>query len=98
MSSDTTAKVAARFAAAKEHKGEGQEFYELLDKEWNSVKYDPETRKGWANAGSLGRIEFQESGSDPAVIVRTESLRFKSNPKTMMKILEALKKAINMSD
>ena len=80
-----------------EYKGEGQEMFELLEQEWNTVKFDPEKASGYAMAGSLGRIEFSESGSDPAVIVIiAKPLRIKGHPKEVMKSLEQIAKAIDI--
>jgi hypothetical protein len=80
-----------------EYKGEGQEMFELFDAEWNTVHYDEEKRTGWAQAGSLGKVEFSESGNDPAVWVTvTKPLRFKGKPKDVMEALETISKAIDI--
>lgn len=80
-----------------EYKGEGQEFFELLEQEWNTVHYDADKGTGWAQAGSLGKIEFNESGNDPAVIVTiAKPIRMKGRPEDVMKALEQIAKAIDI--
>lgn len=80
-----------------EYKGDGQLFYEALSETWRSVHFDAQRRRGWAQVGSLGRIDFQESGNDAAVIVTTQPLRFKANSENMLEILEQLRKAYDFS-
>lgn len=72
------------------YKGDGQRFYEAMAKQWRTVHFDEKRRTGWAQAGSLGRIEFKESGSDPAVIVTVPALNFKADVKSMVEVLEKL--------
>jgi len=78
--------------AAAEPKGDGQKFFELLDKEFNDVSYDPKTGRGSAKAGALGRIEFHESGSDPAVIVTIIPPSFKTDADDAWKVIQSLRK------
>jgi hypothetical protein len=77
-----------------DYKGDGQRFYEALAEQWRSVHFDEKRGTGWAQAGSLGRIEFQESGNDPAVIVTVPALRFKADAETMVEVLEKLRKLV----
>ena len=77
-----------------DHKGEGQQFYEAMVDRWQTVHFDEKRRTGWAQAGSLGRIEFQESGNDPAVIVTVPALRFKADAESMVEVLEKLRKLV----
>jgi hypothetical protein len=80
-----------------EYKGEGEQMFELLDAEYNTVNYDPDKGSGWADIGTLGRITFNESGSDPAVVVIvSKPLRIKGRPKDVMEALETVAKAIDI--
>jgi hypothetical protein len=79
-----------------EYKGEGQEMFELFDAKWSTVHYDEEKASGWADT-AIGKVEFEESGNDPAVWVTiTKPLKFKGRPEDVMKSLEAIKKAIDI--
>lgn len=76
-----------------EYVGEGQEFYDLLEKKWHGVKWDG--RRGTADLGSL-EIGWEESGNDSAVIVEITNIRhLKGDPETVMRVLDMMRKALN---
>jgi hypothetical protein len=70
----------------------GQKLFDRLNEEFNDVHYDPEKGQGWARAGSLGKIEFRESGSDPAVIVTIIPPSFKTDADDAWKVIQSLRK------
>jgi len=71
---------------------DAEELYWRLDKVWNDVDFDPKTGKGRANVGNIGNVEFQESGNDPAVIVKLPALRFKTRGDDAMRVINAIAK------
>jgi hypothetical protein len=62
----------------------------LLQDDYREVYYDMSKDKGWVKAGSLGKITFEESGSDDAIIVRIPEIRFKGTAAQAKRIIERL--------
>lgn len=78
-----------------DYKSDGERFHDALAEQWRSVGFNEKTRTGWAQAGSLGRITFQESGNDPAVIVEIPKIRVKADSESMVEFLDKLHALIN---
>jgi len=74
------------------YKSSARKLYEQFKKHYRNVGYDPETDRGWADAGSLGRIEFRESANDPAVIITMASRSFKTTSDDAWETIQKLSK------
>ena len=78
--------------AADPYVGDGRTFANLLSKKWRTVEYDEARNAGTANLGGLV-IRFQESGSDPAVLVTITSHPYmKGDPAQVAKALESIRR------
>jgi len=73
----------------------GQRLAKRLKSHWAHVSYDPATGTGWAKAGILGTVTFEESGNDPAVWVTVPAMRFKTDAANAMATLNKLHKVLN---
>jgi len=82
-------------ARTADYKSDGQRFYDAMSEKWRNVHYDEKRGSGYADAGGLGRITFQASGNDPAVIVTIPAIRVKADSDSMVEWLEDLSKLLN---
>lgn len=76
-----------------------EEFAVALNQNFEGVKYDAEKRRGTAYVPTVGRVDFHESGSDPAVVVElTSTKRFKGSTASALRFVNALMAAWADSD
>lgn len=79
-----------------EYKSQAQKFYELMKEEWQYVRYDEKRESGEVRAGLLGKVEFHESGSDPAVVVwMKDPIRIKASAEDAAKAMEKIAAILN---
>jgi len=90
-----TAAVGAAEVLGLDH---GQRFAAAMRRKWRTVHYDEKSATGYADSGSLGRIHFQRSGNDPAVIVTIPAIRVKGDSASAVEWLDALGKLLHKLD
>ena len=81
-----------------ENKCNAERLFDDLKPHYWDVSYNPKTREGHANCGSIG-FRFHESGNDPAVILNlTKISRFKGTDEGALAFIKALRAAFSNSD
>lgn len=79
-------------AGVVDSRSEALKFFESATKTWAHGSYQANDRVGWVQWGGLGRIEFNESNNDSAVVVTVPQIRMKARADQVLKALRAISK------
>jgi hypothetical protein len=76
------------------HIGDGQEFANMMKREWAHVAYNAKTCEGTVKTGH-GTVRFHESGSDPAVVVTLPAVTVKARPEQVAEAMAKIAEILN---